>query len=85
MVRVALQHGPQVVFVKDEQAVGGFVSDGADEPFGVGVSSRTICWDLRDLDAFTREDGIERGSGLAVGVESRRRDFTCADVETLCC
>jgi len=44
VVHIALQHCPQLVFVEDEQSVGGFSSDGADEPFGVGVGSRTPWW-----------------------------------------
>src|ERR1041384_7065284 len=58
---VAVQHRPQVVFVDDEQSVGGFASDGADEPLGVGVGSWTPWWDLHDLDAGGGEDRVERG------------------------
>ncbi|WP_231500417.1 hypothetical protein [Saccharothrix sp. NRRL B-16314] len=48
-----------MVFVDDEQSVGGFSSDGSDEPFGVGVGSWTPWWGLYDLDAGVGEDGVE--------------------------
>ncbi|MCC8249746.1 hypothetical protein [Saccharothrix luteola] len=51
----------------DEQSVGGFSSDGADEPFGVRVGSRTSWWHLYDLDAGGGEGGVERGGELARG------------------
>ncbi|GAA1291437.1 hypothetical protein GCM10009634_43740 [Saccharothrix xinjiangensis] len=54
-----------MVFVEDGQALGDFVSDGADEPFGVGVDSWTPWWDLHDLDAGGGEDYVERGGELA--------------------
>ncbi|CCH32801.1 hypothetical protein ABZ816_30905 [Actinosynnema sp. NPDC047251] len=53
-----------MVCVEDEQAGGGFASDGADEPFGVGVGSWTPWWDLHYLDVGVGEDRIERGGEL---------------------
>ncbi|MEU4742389.1 hypothetical protein AB0G02_18245 [Actinosynnema sp. NPDC023658] len=54
-----------MVLVDDEQSVGGFASDGADEPFGVGVGLRTSRWDFHDFDTSVGEDGVERGGELA--------------------
>ncbi|WP_439423091.1 hypothetical protein [Saccharothrix sp. HUAS TT10] len=53
-----------MAFVEDEQSVGGFAPDGADEPFGAGVGSWTPWWDPGDLDARVGEDCVERGGEL---------------------
>ncbi|MFE9750742.1 hypothetical protein ACFYOT_38040 [Saccharothrix saharensis] len=62
-----------MVFVDDEQSVGDFASDDADEPFDVGVGSRAGWWDLHDLNAGGGEDRVERGGELAGPVLDRNR------------
>jgi hypothetical protein len=62
---VAVQHCSQVVFVDDEQPVGDLAPDGADEPLGITVGSRTPWRDLHDLDTGVGEDGVERSGDLA--------------------
>jgi hypothetical protein len=62
---VAVQHCSQVVLVDDEQAVGDFASDGADESFGVAVGSWAPWRDLHDGDAGVGQDGVEGGGELS--------------------
>ncbi|GAB2968907.1 hypothetical protein GCM10027184_17390 [Saccharothrix stipae] len=59
--------------VEDEQSVGGFASYGSDEPFGVGVGSRTPWRRLHDLDACAGETRVERGGELVGSVAGEDR------------
>ncbi|WP_238598097.1 hypothetical protein [Saccharothrix sp. ALI-22-I] len=70
-----------MVFVEDEQSVGGFASGGACEPFGVAVGSRTPWWDLHDLDAGVGEDRVERGGELAGPVSDEEPEVVGAVAE----
>ncbi|MFT7840724.1 hypothetical protein Q5530_31680 [Saccharothrix sp. BKS2] len=70
-----------MVFVDDEQAVGGFASGGSDEPLGVGVGSQAPWWDLHDLDACVGEDRVERGGELAGPVADEEPEVVCPVTE----
>lgn len=59
----ALQHRSRVVLVENEQSVGGFASDGSDEPFGRRWLVDTVVGSSR-LDARVGEDRVERGGEL---------------------
>ena len=56
---VLIEDGRGVALVEDEDSVGAFEPDAADEPFGVAVGSWCPRWDLHRLDAFGGEHGIE--------------------------
>ncbi|MFI9811386.1 hypothetical protein [Saccharothrix variisporea] len=70
-----------MVFVDDEQSVGDFASDGADESFGVGVGSWALWWDLHDLDTCAGEDRVERGGELAGPVSDEESEVVCLVAE----
>jgi hypothetical protein len=66
-----------VAFVVDEDSVGAFGPDAADEPFGVAVGSGCPRWDLDRFDAFGGEHCIE---GRAVfGVPVADEEPECRD------
>jgi len=69
MVHVLVENGAGVSFVVDQQPVGAFGADAADEPFRVAVRPGRTGRDLHNVDAFGGEDGVE-GSG---DLESRSR------------
>ena len=56
---VLVEHCRGVAFVVDEDSVGAFGPDAADEPFGVAVGSWCARWNLDRFDAFGGEHGIE--------------------------
>ncbi|MDR6592537.1 hypothetical protein ACFFSW_25465 [Saccharothrix longispora] len=70
-----------MVFVDDEQSVGGFASDGSDESFGVGVGSWALWWGLHDVDACVGEDRVERVGELAGLVADEESEVVCPVAE----
>jgi hypothetical protein len=71
---VAVEDRAGVVFVVDQDVVGAFAADGADEPFGVTVRPRCPRRDPDHLDACGAEDRVERGGELRVTVRTRNRN-----------
>ncbi|MCC8246972.1 hypothetical protein [Saccharothrix luteola] len=69
------------MFGDDEQAVGDFSPDGADEPLGLDVGSRTPWWDLHDLDAGVGEGRVERGGELTGPVADEEPEAVCPVAE----
>jgi hypothetical protein len=53
------EYDPQVSLAEDQHAVGEFGSEGANEPFGETVCSRTPRGNPDHLDAHIGEDSIE--------------------------
>jgi hypothetical protein len=56
---VLVEDGRGVALVVDEDSVGAFGADAADEPFGVAVGSWCAWWDLDRLEALRDEYRIE--------------------------
>src|SRR5262245_22751295 len=65
---IAGEHGPQVPFTEDQDAVGEFGSDGQDESFGKAVRARTLRRDLDGVDPGAGQDAVEGGGELAGAV-----------------
>ena len=79
---VGVEDVPGVGLVPDQQVVEGFASQGCDDPFAVGVHSRSPRRGLHDLGAVGREDRVEGLGVLRVPVadqEARRVD-PCAQL-----
>ena len=77
VVRVPVEDSAGVSLVVDQQSVGAFVADAANEPFGVAVCLGRPGRDLVDVDVFGGEDGIESLGELGVPVtdqETKRGD-----------
>jgi hypothetical protein len=74
MVRVAVEDRAGVSLVVDQQSVGAFVADAANEPFGVAVCLGRPGRDLDDVEAFRGEDGIESFGELGVSVADQERE-----------
>ncbi|WP_306750744.1 hypothetical protein [Saccharothrix yanglingensis] len=53
---------------RDEDVVEGFASDGADDPFAVGVHPRCLWCAVDDAEVVGVEDGVERPAALAVAL-----------------
>jgi hypothetical protein len=53
------EHSTQVPLVDDQHTVGGFGSEGSDEPLGEAVRLRTPRWNPDHLDAHIGEDSVE--------------------------
>jgi hypothetical protein len=69
-----VEDGAGVSLVVDQQSVGAFVADAANEPFGVAVRSGCPGRDLDHIDAFGGEDGIEGGGELGVPVADQEAE-----------
>jgi hypothetical protein len=74
MARVLVQDGKGVSLVIDQQPVGAFVADAANEPVRIAVRPGYPGRDLDHLDAFGGEDGIEGGSELRVPVADQEAE-----------
>ena len=83
MGAIAGEHGPQVPFTEDQDAVGEFGSDGQDESFGEAVRSRASRWDLHCVDPGTGQDGVERAGELAGSVAHEESEGRGAVVEAI--
>jgi hypothetical protein len=73
VVRVPVEDSAGVSLVVDQQSVGAFVADAANEPFGVAVCLRRPGRDLDDVDVFGGEDGVESLGELGVRSRIRKR------------
>jgi hypothetical protein len=71
-----------VAFVVDEDPVGAFGPDAADEPFGVAVGSWCLRWNLDRRDGLGDEHGIEGRAVLGVPVadEEPERRYSVVEV-----
>ncbi|WP_370382910.1 hypothetical protein [Catenulispora sp. GAS73] len=65
---VLVQDNAQVALTGDEDAVGAFTADGADEPFGDGVHRRGLRCGRDRCDASGTEQRIEHGGELGIAV-----------------
>ena len=75
VVFVGLEDVSCVGLSRDEDVVEEFASDGADDPFAVGVHPRCPWCAFDDAEVVGLEDGVERLAVLAVAVaEQERRD-----------
>ena len=57
-----------MTFAENQDAVGELGSDSQDEAFGEAVRSRTLRWDLHDINAVSGHDSVERGGELVGAV-----------------
>jgi hypothetical protein len=72
---IPCEHGPQVTFADDEKPVGDLAPDGADEPLGIAVRSRTSRRNLDHLDTSAGQDSVERGGELAGPVTNQEPEI----------
>jgi hypothetical protein len=68
MVNIVVEHCPGVLLVVDQETVGAFFADAADESFRVEVRSACSGGDFDCVDAFGGEDGVEGGGEFRVAV-----------------
>jgi hypothetical protein len=63
------EHGPQVTFAEDQDAVGELSSGGQYDSFGEAVRSRTSGRDPHRVDARVGQNGVERSAGTAIEIQ----------------
>jgi hypothetical protein len=68
MAHILVEDGAGVSLVVDQQFVGAFLADRADEPFGVAVRLRCPGRNLDYFDAVGGEDSVEGGGEFGVPV-----------------
>ena len=74
MIHVPVEDSAGVSLVVDQQFIGAFVADAANEPFGEAVCLRRPGRDLDDVDAFGGEDRIECIGELGVPVTDQEAE-----------
>jgi hypothetical protein len=74
MIHVPVEDSAGVSLVVDQQSIGAFVADAANEPFGEAVCLRRPGRNLDDVDAFGGEDRIECIGELGVLVADQETE-----------
>lgn len=74
MAHVLVENGVGMSFMVDQQPVGAFGADAADEPFRVAVRPGRTGRDLHNVDAFGGEDGVEGSGELGVPIADQEAE-----------
>jgi hypothetical protein len=74
MTHVLVEDGAGVSLVVDQQFVGAFLADAADEPLDIAVRLRRPGRDLDHVEAFGSENGIEGIGERGLPVTDRKRN-----------